>query len=101
MVCVVVSFLSGLAGFHPYMWLFKLFCDLFFCFVFFFRGRCTICNIRKYRLNFVTSQRTKYRHKFKCFQVDSIDPNIKILYLWGLEAQAKPHKTQVQSAQFL
>ena len=22
-----------------------------------------------------------------------IEPNIKLLYLWGLEGQAKPHKT--------
>ena len=26
-----------------------------------------------------------------------VNPNIKPLYLRGLEAQAKPHKTQVQS----
>ena len=48
-----------------------------------------------------SSQRTKYHHKFKCFQVERIDLNIKLLYLWGLEAQAKAHKTQVQSARFL
>ena len=34
------------------------------------------------------SQRTKIHHKFKCFQVK--------LSLHGLEAQAKPHKTQVR-----
>ena len=27
------------------------------------------------------SQRTKCRYKFKCFRVESIDPNIKLLYL--------------------
>ena len=55
-----------------------------------------ICNVQNIEL--CCSQRTKY-HKFKCFQVESTDPNIKLRM--GLEAKAKPHKTQVQSAQFL
>ena len=31
---------------------------------------------------------------------ETVNPNIK-LYIWGLETQAKPHKTQVQRAQVL
>ena len=40
------------------------------------------------------SQRTK---NFEMLPSEIANPNIKLLYLWGLEAIAKPHKTQVQS----
>ena len=76
---IVVSFASSLVGFHPYMCLFSFFCDLFLLVfvLFFFRRRCIICNVQKYRTLLFT--RTKYHHKFNCFQVESIDPNIKVL----------------------
>ena len=76
----------------------KLFCDLFLLlFLLFFRsskreerqakGRCMVGN-----MELCCSQRTKNHHKFKCFQV-----KLFFFSLCGLEAQAKPHNTQVQS----
>ena len=79
----------------------KLFCDLFLLLFF----CCFLEVVREKRgrqedawsagyetcMELRCSQRTKNYHKFKCFQV-------KLYFsLRGLEAHAKPHKTQVQS----
>ena len=77
----------------------KLFCDLFLLVFFIVRekkggkGRRgeDAWSVKYESIDLCCSQRTNNHHKFKCFQV-----KLKI-YLQGLEAQAKPHKTQVQS----
>ena len=44
-------------------------------------------------------QRTKNHHKFKKLPSEIVNPNIKLLHMYGvnLKAQVKSHKTQVQS----
>ena len=77
----------------------KLFCDLFLLFFIVVRngnredrwerkarGRCTVCKVSKHRTVL-----------FQMLPSEIVNPNIKLLHLRGLEAQAKPHKTQVQS----
>ena len=112
--CVVVSFpfsLAGFWGFHPYMhalvFIRKTFLwlvpdvSLLACFLIFFfnskreerwerkaRGRYMVCKVWKHRAELFTKNN---HHKFKYFQVKLW------IYLRGLEAQAKPHKIQVQS----
>jgi len=52
---------------------------LFFCFVLFLGEDAQSVMYKSIEL--CCSQRTKYHHKFKCFQVENTDPNIKLLYL--------------------
>ena len=86
------------AGFHSENFFVTCSCCFFFCLWFFksskreerqARERCMVCRVCTIEL--CCSQRTKNHHKFKCFQVKFFFP------LRSLEAQAKPHKTQVQS----
>ena len=63
------------------------------------RGRRMVCKVQKYRtLLFI---KNKDHHKFKASKWNCKSKQQTSLSIQGLEAQVKPHETQVQSAQVL